>query len=414
MWAKGCNMRKIAALAAAALLALSLNDKCCVLAEYKEAGCDEYGYDAYPCPSPQPMLEVYPGWSLYWHDPCQGDNTFVPAEHRHPSTPAVWYALADYVPLFRDQSGELPFQTLGPDGNVVLGTNDFDAEFNGGARVTVGRSLGDWYRLEGSWLGSFQWSDEVAVRNLDQYDLNGDGALDAGTSGNLYSPFSGFGTPGVNPTGVLGLDFNRFASIQFSSEFNSVELNVRRRLHTHHRGKVRGEAAALVGLRYMNVTEDFSYLTASNVPAVLGSVNDVNVQTRNDLFGFQLGYLAQLLVADRAWIDVDLKGAIFGNRAEQSTVYTNTNNVGVTTVFPGRADGNRTAFLGDLSVVFNYQCAPSWTFRVGYNAIGLTGVALGHENFNSDVNILQLGPAAIDHSGSVVYHGPTIGLVWTR
>jgi hypothetical protein len=213
----------------------------------------------------------------------------------------------------------------------------------------------------------------------------------------------------VNPTGVVGLDFNQFASIQFSSKLDSAEINIRRRVHVPQRRRGQGEASVLVGLRYMNDKEDFHYLTTSSA-----AVNDVSIHTSNDMFGAQFGFLLQFLVADRAWVDVDVKGAILGNRADQNTIYTNTDNAGVTTVYPGQADVRRTSFLGDLSVVFNYQLAPSLTFRAGYNAFWLTGVALASENFNSDINILQLGPAGIDHGGRVVYHGPNIGLVWAR
>lgn len=402
MWTKGCNGRRVALFVAAALLASAMNDRC----RAQRIGL--------PPPSSLPALETYPGTSLYWHDPFQNTVPGVRPQFQHPSTLPTWYASTEYLPLFRDQSDERPFQTLGPDGPIVLGTNNFDAEFKGGTRVTIGRSFGTWYRVEGSWMGSYSWSDLVAVRNLDEYDLDGDGTLDPGTSGNLYSPFSGFGTPGVNPTGVVGLDFNRFASIEFSSKLNSAEINVRRRVHVPPRRHAVGEASVLVGLRYMNVNEDFQYVTASNIPAVLGTLNDVNVHTTNDMLGAQLGFLAQLLVANRAWVDVEVKGAVFANEAAQRTVYTNTDSKGATTVIPGQTDANRTAFLGDLSVAFNYQVAPSWTIRAGYNALWLTGVALGSENFNSDINILQLGPAAIDHGGSVVYHGPNIGFVWTR
>lgn len=366
------------------------------------------------CLTQQPLLESCAGWSLYWNDPCQGVDECETIKFYHPSISPVWFATTDYLPLFRDQGDERAFQTLGPDGPVVLGTNSFDTEFENGLRLTIGRGIGDWYRLEGSWMTASSWSSEAAVRNLDEYDLDGDGTLDGGTSGNLYSPFSGFGTPGVNPTGVVGLDFNRFASIQFSSKFDSAELNLRRRLRMPQRRNARGEASVLVGLRYARVDERFRYLSASELPAVLGTLNDVDVATQNDLFGVQIGFLGQILVHNRAWIDADLKGGIFSNRASQDTIYTNTDNNATVTQVAGSALDTRTSFIGDISVVYNYQFAPSWTFRVGYNAIWVTGLALGSENFESDINILTLGPAALDHGGSVVYHGPNIGLTWTH
>ena len=142
------------------------------------------------------------------------------------------------------------------------------------------------------------------------------------------------------------------------------------------------EMSCLVGLRYMKVDEEF----------VVPSDPDWTT-TENDLFGVQIGALAQFLVHNRAWIDFEVKGAMFMNEAD-----TNWWNVATDSA-------DCTSFLGDLSLQFNYQFAPSWTIRAGYNAMWLTGVAIASENHNA---------ACIDHSGNLVYHGPNIGLIWAR
>ncbi|MFW6171684.1 MAG: hypothetical protein ACODAD_14435, partial [Planctomycetota bacterium] len=72
---------------------------------------------------------------------------------------------------------------------------------------------------------------------------------------------------------------------------------------------------------------------------------------------------------------------------------------------------DRTSFVGDLSLQFNYQFGSYWTFYAGYNAMWVTGVALGADNFERDTSMLLLGPTDVDHGGQVLYHGPNIGLV---
>ena len=75
---------------------------------------------------------------------------------------------------------------------------------------------------------------------------------------------------------------------------------------------------------------------------------------------------------------------------------------------------DRTSFAGELSLQFNYQFAPSWTFFAGYNALWVTGLAIAAENYDNSIPVLTSGAASIDHSGEVVYHGPNIGLVFTH
>lgn len=387
-------------------------------------GCGSGCVDVGSCPAPYPVLETFGGQSLFWHDPCGGG--YIDRDRNcllHNSTPPLWYASAEFLPLLRNQRGSQPFQAVATRNLVevvrneagdivdeifsysreaVLGTNDFDKNFEPGFRVTLGRALGDWYRIEGSYFGTHQWSDQAQVRYT--------APIGGGVDGNMLSPLSNFGNPGGVP-GLFtltedewnpqpGLDFNTMADIRFRSRLDNAELNLRRRVRTAIDPQVRAETSCLVGLRYTDIGESLAYKDSNH---------DVSVRTNNSMFGIQIGALSQFLVVDRGWIDFEIKGVMFFNNASnqiESSVQS----------FPAitNAQADRTAFMGDLSLMFNYQIAPAWTFQLGYNAIWLNGVALASENFLVDVNTLVSGPGALDASGRVVYHGPTIGMVLAR
>ncbi len=345
----------------------------------------------------RPALEQEPGTNLYWHDPLLGSwescRAWGPATN---GCPPVWYGKVEMLALFRDSKDEFNFATLGPGGPAALGTGDFRSEFSAGLRALVGVSLGSWYRVEFSYFGSHSWDDSVAVRNL---DLNEEGGF-----GDLYSPFTDFG----DPDGVVGLDYNDFASMRFSSRLNNGEVNLRRRILMRPGDY---EASFLVGGRYMQIGEQFDYLTESTTPGPAVSSNFLAVDTDNQMIGVQVGLLSQFLIQPRCWIDFEMKGGIFQNRAKLDRSFTVNDGRGGVDAATGADDIDRTSFVGDLSLQCNYQFAPSWTFFAGYNALWVTGLALGANNFETDPNMLLTGPTLINHSGQMVYHGPNIGLV---
>jgi hypothetical protein len=389
------------------------------------------------CCSQTPRLEDFGGCSLFWHDPCSCPSCgWVGERFCHTASAPQVYGKVDFLPLFRDQSGSIPYQVMASEqvelirdqnGNVVdtvitypreavLSSSDFAADFAPGVRTLLGLSLSDWYRVEFSYLGLYSWSDSMSVR----YDAN-DG------TGNLLSPFSSFGDlqgrPGLDPLAdgdfqpVEGWDFNELATISYRSRLDSAELNVRRRVDMLTGPHPCGETSCLVGLRYLKVREEFNYFTRSPLPDPDGSENSVAVRTDNDLFGVQVGTLMQFLVHNRAWIDLEIKGALLLNQAE-NRVDSNVNAFVNGALTPRqrslRDREDCAAFLGDLSLQFNYQFAPSWTFRAGYNAMWLSGAALASDNFSGSADTLIYGPAFIDHGGNVVYHGANIGITWAR
>jgi len=472
------------------------------------------------CPAPVPRLETPFGQSLFWQDPCGGGyrDDFMPC-YEHNSGPPTWFSSAEFLPLFRDQNGSTPFQavalrqvaTVGDEQVVtfvreaVLSTSDFDTDFVPGVRALFGRAVGDWYRVEFSYMGSYSWSDSAA-RYADAIPLT----INPGTPATfdpgipptfdpgipptfnpgippsydpgvppslifdlppifnpgvpptfdpgipptfepgvpatfdpgvpptftpgvpatlepgegMLSPFSNFGNPGgsadlgpvpeANFQPSEGLDNNQYARISFTSRLDSAEANLRRRLCVSSGRYYQGEASCLIGLRYMKVQEEFGYSTESLIADGIVQ-NDVFVRTDNDLIGPQLGAMAQFLVHDRAWVDAEIKGSLLFSDARSTTdanLFVNGEQTPATT----RGSENFTAFLGDLSVNLNYQFTPSLTVRAGYNAFWLDGVALASENFSSSLQALTSAnrPAQVNHEGRVVYHGPSLGLVYAR
>lgn len=343
-----------------------------------------------------PSLEQEPGVNLYWHDP------YLSSEESCREWPAAvngyapcWYGKTDMLALFREPKDDFTMATLGAGGPGVLGTRDFESEFDAGVRALLGMTCGDWYRLEVLYFGSYAWDDSAAVRNFDGNDEGG--------TGNLFSPFSDFG----RPDGVVGLDYNNFASLRFNSRLHNGEFNLRRRVLMRPGSY---ETSFLVGGRYLDIEESLDYQTQSTLPTPAGTSNSLAVGTSNQLIGTQIGLLSQFLVQPRCWIDFEMKGGIFQNDMDLSRTYIVVDGEGTTST-TGRDSVNRTSFVGDLSLQFNYQFASSWTFYAGYNAIWVTGVALGGDNFERDISMLELGPTDVDHSGQILYHGPNIGLV---
>ncbi len=321
------------------------------------------------------------------------------------SSPPTWYASVEMMALLRDQKDDLVMQTLGPGEIVALDTGDVDAEFDAGLRLTFGVSLNDLYRLEGTYLGAYEWDQSAATRDLSPNSQGG--------TGNLFSPFSNFG----RPVAFIGADFNNFASIEMESKWDSVELNVRRRLivprYTWAPQRYCCVANSFsVGLRYMQLDERFGYVSSSSLPAG-GSVIRSNTGTQNDLFGVQIGLQSQFLKRGQGWVDFEIKGGIYQNQASLSSTYRNTNGSGALLAQAQGTDSrDRTAFMGEISLMYNHNITSRLVCRVGYNAYWLSGVALASQNLETNIDLLSLGPPQLNDDGDVVYHGPSIGLVY--
>lgn len=305
------------------------------------------------------------------------------------------YAIADFAPLTYDVNNNVEIARIGPAGATALGMGDLQSDFNAGTRMTIGYVWSPCLRIEGGYFGTYSWEDNIAVTNL---TANPQGGL-----GDLNTILSGFAD-------VAGLSGNDLVTLAQFSAFNSQELNARYWLDVPP-GPF--DVSLTLGLRHLATRESLAFTSRAGAGNVAGS--DVNnallVNTANDLWGGQLGVQVAWLQSAHTWLEFDGKGMMFHNNASQNSNYVRSD---VVAPFLTARDQQRTAWGGDISLAYNIQFTPGLVLRLGYQAVFLNGVALSADNIQRDNNLLQNGPAQLDDSGEVVYHGPVIGLMWNR
>ena len=319
-----------------------------------------------------------------------------------PRTP--WYGYTDFLLLHRNASRNEDFQSLGEYGNgqignPVLSTRDLDFDFSSGGKVMVGHMLNECMSVEALYFGVNSWVETEGVRDNTTNALGG--------SGNLFSPFSNFG---VSP--ISGFDFNNFAQIRYATGLQNFELNFRRQVPMRPE---RLTCSILFGVRYLQIPEEFDYLSTQTTTGPLaGSAVSEQVHTGNFAVGPQIGALFEFYVENRWWVNLEVKGALLYDQAAEATAYQNTSATGAP-VLPqwSTTHQSNTSYLGDVDLTFVYRWTPNFSTRLGYQALWVDDVALASKNFSTNVLSLQNGgPAQLNHSGNVVYHGPHAGFMF--
>jgi opacity protein-like surface antigen len=127
-----------------------------------------------------------------------------------------------------------------------------------------------------------------------------------------------------------------------------------------------------------------------------------NTNTKNNLYGFQIGADANIWEWGCFSIDGLVKAGVFCNHAEQTSTIIDTQ---ITS--SGSSSTNHTAFLGEIGLQCKYQVTCNLTLRAGYEALWIQGVALApgqiqESNFATE----QFG---INTNSGVFYHGATAG-----
>jgi hypothetical protein len=204
--------------------------------------------------------------------------------------------------------------------------------------------------------------------------------------------------------------------VRFSehSQLYNGEFNVRR--------VVNNWVTLMAGFRWVELCESYeSHGTKFDATPFTHSI-----RAFNHMYGLQLGgdfsffqrnggysqFGQTMLVANQASrfrMNGVLKAGIFYNAASQQTAFSNPGSLGD---FAAQAEGSHPTFLGEAGLVATYQFGPHVAVRGGYQLMYVDGVALASRQISS-TDLLTTQFAAIETSGSVLYHGANIGLELT-
>ena len=266
--------------------------------------------------------------------------------------------------------------------NDVLSTDQFDFDYEPGVRVLVGfvpdpcacPHCSAW---EVSYFGIFDWSDSIAATG----------------AGNLSVP------------GDLGLVSNNFSGadeirVDYDSELHSVEFNC-----IHSCCQCWGSIDFLAGFRYINLDENLSIIGTD----VQEGTSSYDVNTNNDLYGFQMGGRVRRRWHDCWTLELLGKAGVFYNDAEQSQIVTDSPIVGSPFVLrsPRTNSDDAVAGLGEMRVTLIRALNNVWSFRVGYDVLTIGGLALAPDQLDF-TNTLASG-TDVDAESWIFVHGGHLG-----
>lgn len=173
------------------------------------------------------------------------------------------------------------------------------------------------------------------------------------------------------------------------------------------------------GLRWFQFKDSFEFAT-SQTDTVYGATADdlyYNVDTENNLFGYQFGARLDYCLGHKLNLYAGTKMGIYANDARYRTRLGSMQSTGyVSNYYPtiqGRAvaiDNSETvlATLGELDLGLGYRINNCWSVRGGYRLYGISGVATSVGSIADDLaNLPEAGKVCADDS--LLLHGGYIG-----
>ena len=214
-------------------------------------------------------------------------------------------------------------------------------------------------------------------------------------------------------------------SVTRSTEFHNFEINTLRRRKNCFFGRRVDMNESIYGFRYFSFDESINY---SATRLLVGPVNPqvaYNSAVENEMYGFQLGRRIEKSLARRWGLASLCKVGIFNNRSRSLQAITNRDATGAIETaqiavgadtgtawnFNDRKDD--VAFLGEFDLGLTYQFNQTTRARVGYKALGMTGIALSENQVPTDftvANALQ----SVNADGDLFMQGAYFGIEFVR
>lgn len=292
----------------------------------------------------------------------------------------AWYTSAELLFMRRGDSEARPLIFDQITGVELLNAKDMDFDSETGARLRLIRHSP---YLTARACACVFW--EIGYLGIDSWSTSN-------TPTPLTSPLlvgPGFALPSTGPGALF--------RGRYGSDLYSFELNLRR--------EVTDCSTILAGFRWVELSDELvmDEVSVTTIPMY-------SVDTSNHLYGFQIGGDMVLWNAG-GWIHVDtlLRGGLYYNRAEQSTLAP-----ALTPVIPLFVDritaaDSQTSFLGEIGLVGVMEMNDTLSVRAGYQVMWLEGIALAPEQI-AGTDLSAPGSATVRAEGGLFYHGGSVGL----
>ncbi len=274
-----------------------------------------------------------------------------------------------FVYMRRDRTSDPAILQDVATNQFVLRGNDFDFDFVPGVDGNVIYHMNSVTSIEGRYLWVDDWTDGVSTPNPGQLRFT-------------TNPF----------TGNFASDFYS----TYSSSLQTAEVNLR---------QTSGDITWLIGFRWAEIDES---LQANEVGGP--SINDFD--TRNDLFGGQIGAEAALMSRGRFSLDTFGKLGWYANRAEGVSRV----QVGNTVFGTARDRRTESALLAEAGLEGVFRLNDFLALRAGYQVLIAHGLAVAAEQVKKSGDLLGGGGAGstvglnLDTSSHLFAHGGTVGV----
>lgn len=285
---------------------------------------------------------------------------------------SFWYVNAEALFLHMSKAGDQAVAVNG-NGDVVLSTTSRNPGFTPGMRFTLGTMLNEVSTIEATYFGLSQWTSNASYFT-DAADLMLPGDLGAGTTD--FAASSLFNTT-------------------YKSELHNAEIN-------HLWATDAPGIRFITGFRYINLRE---FYDINSVPSE-GISSDYRINTRNNLFGGQIGAKLKKEWGDFG-ISLTAKTGIYGNSTRQQTYLGDNSNVD--TLRDSTTNGTSVAFVSDLNPNLHARINDYWNLRAGMDFMWIAGVARAPNQLDFTNNPPDSGTSLSKHSNVFLY-GFNVGL----
>ena len=303
-----------------------------------------------------------------------------------------WYGGVEVVWLDRSRPKPFSVSVLDispPPETIVLNTEDIGFRYEPGLRLTLGRWLDACTSIEAQYLGLHDWE------------------------GTASSPFSAAGD--IDPfwgNDLEDIDTRNFQDafqheIRYESNLHSFEINRRR-----WNGM---DSSRFVGVRYVQVSEEFELLSFDSDPSGIINPEDFglyDIDTMNHLIGVHVGGMRQT-GGDRFKVGIRGKAGLFLNFLSQESHlldFNAGNTPPARTDLETRESDVALATVVELGAYGLYRVSDRCWIRAGYDLLFISGLALASEQL--DIPQWENSRSSLSDNGSVIYHGPSAGLMF--